>query len=334
MPIPLISTMIWITERFNEYLKIAYLGLDRNRYPGNTNLKQLRKTFRYSSYWLSPPPGETESNWLGHYKDVQSADLGFLVLYAATDVEDPTFTGNSYEQGKADAETAKNIAINEGFPTGTIIYLDIERGGAMTFDKQLPYLTGWLDQMATSPYKAGVYCSGIPDDEGIITAEFIKNSFSDRDITCWVYDDRCPLVGHLPGCQFPKSAPWPHDWNKESIVNVAVWQYAQSPRRVKECADSKDKGSEDFAKDCSNYFSNEGIKDPLGCYCFPPGFEDGSKLDSDGAKMYVDVNTATSPDPSHGRKYTIKKVSPRVSLALVVFLLGIGYWFYKTSKSF
>ena len=36
----------------------AYLGFDRNAYPGDANLKALHQTFSYTGYWLNNPPGE------------------------------------------------------------------------------------------------------------------------------------------------------------------------------------------------------------------------------------------------------------------------------------
>src|SRR6267378_2238263 len=35
----------------------GYIGFDRNDYPGDSNLKILRRTFSYSGYWLNDPPG-------------------------------------------------------------------------------------------------------------------------------------------------------------------------------------------------------------------------------------------------------------------------------------
>ena len=34
----------------------AYLGFDRNVYPGDANLKTLHQTFSYTGYWLNVPP--------------------------------------------------------------------------------------------------------------------------------------------------------------------------------------------------------------------------------------------------------------------------------------
>jgi hypothetical protein len=62
--------------------------------------------------------------------------------------------------------------------------------------------------------------------------------------------------------------------SNSGVAFAEVWQYAQSPRR---------KG---FARMCRNY-------NPDG-NCYPPGIQPASHL-------HVDVNTATSADPSAGR---------------------------------
>ena len=43
----------------------AYLGFDRNDYPGDANLKLLRQTFSYAGFWLNHPPGEATNTWAG-----------------------------------------------------------------------------------------------------------------------------------------------------------------------------------------------------------------------------------------------------------------------------
>src|SRR6267143_5567909 len=50
----------------------AYLGFDRNIYPGDAALPALRKTFVFTSYWLSPPPGEKINTWLGKREFLRS----------------------------------------------------------------------------------------------------------------------------------------------------------------------------------------------------------------------------------------------------------------------
>jgi hypothetical protein len=46
-----------------------YSGFDRNDYPGDATMISLRKTFRYTSYWLNNSP---ESQFLGGEKIIHS----------------------------------------------------------------------------------------------------------------------------------------------------------------------------------------------------------------------------------------------------------------------
>src|SRR5437773_2166909 len=63
----------------------AYLGFDLNDYPGDAALPKLRKTFAFSSYWISPPPGEKTNAWKGKRDLLRSRGFGFLVLYSGRD---------------------------------------------------------------------------------------------------------------------------------------------------------------------------------------------------------------------------------------------------------
>ena len=63
----------------------TYLGFDRNIYPGDGAMTELRKTFSYTSYWLSAPPGEKENTWRGKRDFLRSKGFGFLVLYRGRD---------------------------------------------------------------------------------------------------------------------------------------------------------------------------------------------------------------------------------------------------------
>src|SRR5579862_640664 len=58
----------------------AYLGFDRNDYPGDAALATLRKSFSFSGYWLNAPPGERTSDWNGKREILNANGFGFLVL--------------------------------------------------------------------------------------------------------------------------------------------------------------------------------------------------------------------------------------------------------------
>ena len=58
----------------------GYLGLDRNDYPGDKVMGQLRKQFSFTGYWLTPPPEEKSNSWIGKHKVLEAQGYGFLLI--------------------------------------------------------------------------------------------------------------------------------------------------------------------------------------------------------------------------------------------------------------
>ena len=263
----------------------SYLGFDRNSYPGDANLAALRQTFSFTGYWLNNPPGEKTNTWAGHRAAVESAGFGFLVLFNGRLYAELKTVAEATRLGQSDAEAAVSAARREGFPRATIIFLDQEQGGRM-LPEQKAYIYAWVDGVTAAGFRAGIYCSGTPapTKDHVVTAEDIreqageptpgepgsagKSARATRDITYWVTNDACPPA---PGCAFPKHPPSPA---QSGVTFIDVWQFAQSPQR------------KDVTRHCTNY-SRDGN-------CYAPGA-------SAAQGLHLDLNTATSADPSHGR---------------------------------
>jgi hypothetical protein len=249
----------------------AYLGFDRNDYPGDASLPALRKTFSFTGYWLNAPPGASSDAWLGKRALLRRRGFGFLVL----------FDGRTYSQlksphqpgvlGANDARAAAESARREGFPANTIIFLDQEEGGRL-LPEQESYVFAWIDGVIAAGFRAGLYCSGMPASEGsgkfVVTADYIRNRAAGREITFFVYGDACPPS---PGCADSEKPPSP---SASGVEFASIWQFAQSPRR------------HEFTARCSSTYASDGN-------CYPPPAETRS--------IFVDLDSATSPDPSHGR---------------------------------
>ncbi len=249
----------------------AYLGFDRNNYPGDQNLKALRQTFSYTGFWLNHPPSATTNTWSGKRRILQSAGFGFLVLFNGRLFNGLKSVSYANKLGQSDAHTAVAAARREGFPARTIIFLDQEQGGRM-LPEQKAYIYAWVDSVTAGGFLAGIYCSGISAQkeggEDIVTADDIRQNAGARNIVYWVTNDACPPS---PGCAFPKRPPI----TAESDIHFAdVWQFAQSPKRP------------DVAASCAAY-------NPDG-NCYPPEI-------SVTQHLHIDVNTATTADPSRGR---------------------------------
>jgi hypothetical protein len=246
----------------------SFLGFDRNEYPGDANLAALHQTFAFSGYWLNDPPGEQSNTWARKRAKLESAGFGFLVLFNGRLYKD--LLHNAAALGQADGKTAAGSAKREGFPARTIIFLDIEQGGRM-LTEQKAYIYAWVDAVTANGFRAGVYCSGIPAQEGkisIVTADDIRQNSDGRAITFFVTKDVCPPS---PGCGFGKTPAA----GESGIIFAEVWQFAQSPKRP------------DFAAECPANYNADGN-------CYPPGVDPALKL-------HVDVETAVSADPSAGR---------------------------------
>jgi Domain of unknown function (DUF1906) len=268
---PRLSIAILILQSVILAQSSSYLGFDRNDYPGDQNLDGLHHTFAFTGYWLNHPPGSAANSWRGKRQTLRSAGFGFLVLFNGRLFSELRNSANPRGLGNSDSQAAIVAAQREGFPAETIIFLDQEEGGRLLAE-QRAYLHGWVDGINSSRFRAGVYCSGIAAREAggasLITADDIRQNAGGRRIIYFVTNDVCPPS---PGCAFPKPAPRP---DPNGISFAEVWQFAQSPKRP------------DFASACSNYHSDGN--------CYPPG------LPKNG-KVHVDVDVATTPDPSHGR---------------------------------
>jgi Domain of unknown function (DUF1906) len=255
--------------------RTGYLGFDRNDYPGDANLNILHQTFSYSGYWLNAPPGARTNSWKGKRKTLESAGYGFLVLFnGRTFAEIKASAGSASQLGRADAARAIASAHAEGFPSHTIIFLDQEQGGRLLAE-QRAYLHAWIDGVNAASFGAGVYCSGIAAQEApgvsVITAEDIRKNAEGRSLKYWVVNDSCPPS---PGCTVIARNRSPES---SGIDFAEVWQFSQSPKRA------------DFARGCP---ANDNYDKDTNCY--PPGI-------SPAQRLYVDLDVATSDDPSNGR---------------------------------
>ncbi len=247
----------------------AYLGFDLNIFPGKDALPVLRKTFSFSSYWLSPPPGEKTNNWLGQRELLRAQGFGFLLLYRGPLSRELKNKAAAAQKGTLDARNAVSVAKSEGFPVQAIIFLDIEEGGRLPATYHA-YLHAWAGGLAEAGYRAGAYCSGMPvkeePDATITTADDIRAHAPSADFVYFIFNDACPPS---PGCTYPQNPPSPATGG---ISYASVWQYAQTPRR------------KEFTAHCPPGYHTDGN-------CYAPN--------DTAHAWFLDVDTANSPDPSN-----------------------------------
>lgn len=252
----------------------AYLGMDRNDYPGDTEMAVLHKTFAFTGYWLNNPPGANHNTWQGKRRALQAMGYGFLLLFNGPEYAQLKASGNPARVGANDAATALQSAQREGFPKRAIIFLDQEQGGRM-LSEQRAYIHAWVDGVVRAGYRAGIYCSGIPFRESaavsVVTASDIREHEGGREIHFFISNDRCPPS---PGCVFPRTPPGPAG---SGVEFADAWQFAQSPRRA------------DMTAACRQTYAQDGN-------CYPPGMAPSSGV-------HADIDTADSADPSQARTH-------------------------------
>jgi hypothetical protein len=249
----------------------TYLGFDSNEYPGDENLVELRKTFAFVGYWLTPPPGAKTNPWEGKRHVVSAQGFGFLLLFNGRLEAELKQAQSARVLGEKDALGTAYAAWLEGFPPGSVIFLDQEEGGRLT-QPQMDYVQGWISGIAKRGFVAGVYCSGIAVKDGkemITTAEDIRAHANGVTVKFFVYNDACPPS---PGCAY--KAPSPADSGTEF---ADVWQFAQSPRR------------KEYTSRCAATYSKDGN-------CHPAA---GANAAVGGALL--DLDSATTADPSQAR---------------------------------
>ena len=254
----------------------AYLGFDVNEYPGDAALPLLKQTFVFAGFWLNVPPGAKSNNWMGKRAEFAKNGFGFLVLFNGRLERELTSPAQAGELAVTDGKSATAAAQREGFPAGTIIFLDQEEGGRL-LPTQMAYVLQWADTVTANGFRAGIYCSGIPAKEGkatIVTANDIHDHEDGRKITYFVYNDACPPS---PGCA-TKNPPSPAN---SAISFASIWQYAQSPRR------------HEFTKSCSATYNADGN-------CYSPA-NAATSTSKQNPGIFLDLDSATSSDPSNGR---------------------------------
>ena len=252
----------------------GYRGFDRNDYPGDATMAGLRNTFAFTGYWLTNPPGENANSWLGKRALLRQQGWGFLVL-ANGRLDKEILKARKHgttpaEFARQDATTAVAAARSEGFPAHTILFLDQEEGGIL-LPEQATYLLAWTEAVAASGYRPGAYASGQPVPDGphktITTIADIRSHIkADHLHPIAIFDaqDTCPPS---PGCTVHAE---PLATSGE--LDLTVWQYAQSPRRP------------ELTSSCANTYAADGN-------CYAPGFP----------TTFLDMDLASSADPSHGR---------------------------------
>ncbi|MGH7483511.1 MAG: glycoside hydrolase domain-containing protein [Longimicrobiales bacterium] len=132
-------------------------GFDTREYPGEDAMRAWADASPYE--WVGfylPAPCYTGTSWIGQRDALRASGWGLAVLFVGEqdwsgEAEAPTpglgqrctRSNLTAAQGREDAMEAGRTAALEGFPTGTAIFLDVERVASVS-DPLAAYVRGWV----------------------------------------------------------------------------------------------------------------------------------------------------------------------------------------------
>lgn len=135
-------------------------GFDLGRYPGDAALQAWRGAAPYEwvGYYL-PAPCHRDASWSGKRAALQAMGYGFAVIYVGQQqFEGDTATAApgapiicsrtllTAERGRTDGADAIARTAAEGFPTGTAVFLDVERVSTLT-PEMSAYVGAWTNEL-------------------------------------------------------------------------------------------------------------------------------------------------------------------------------------------
>lgn len=196
------------------------------------------------------PGWKPEMSWKGRWRTL--ADMGWRPIpiyyglqFAPENNPSPRTTEDMSRmkpgQGTLHGAQAVRIAAGEDLPDGAILFLDIEDGTNLdakvlgptdtaNLAKFNTYIHEWLNEVATSEYRPGVYCGPL-----------VAPSLGRSDVAYWVHNLACKPS---KGCTVEQIPP-PEECG---FAAARVWQYAQSTS----------KGLPEGAGGCGNYDESTG----------------------------------------------------------------------------
>ena len=139
---------------------MAVNGFDCYSYPGNDRVAWLRLhgQFRVTGFYLSHSPTKLDKTW---NKDVRAslaaAGWGFLPTYVGLQRGN---SGLNSANGKAHGQAAAGLMAAVGFPTSSVVYLDLE-DGTKPSGEYANYITAWIAAVRDKAFTPGIYCSHV-----------------------------------------------------------------------------------------------------------------------------------------------------------------------------
>jgi hypothetical protein len=131
----------------------AFAGFDSSAYPGDSIMKWLRTNTNlvWCGYYFGKTPSHTGT-------DLQGLNWGLAPLYVGQELIGPGSHHTDGAHGAVDGKDAAQFMSDEGFASGSAVYLDLENGLPFP-QKQKDYVKNWCGAVQQAGFTSGVYCS-------------------------------------------------------------------------------------------------------------------------------------------------------------------------------
>jgi hypothetical protein len=133
-------------------------GFDCYSYPGDAAVAWLRQhgQFRVLGFYLSHSPSKLDKTWTKGLRQTLAADgWGFFPTYVGLQEGS---AGLNSTNGDSHGQAAAGLMADAGFPTSSVVYLDLEEGDIPT-GGYAAYVTAWVSAVTRENFTPGVYCS-------------------------------------------------------------------------------------------------------------------------------------------------------------------------------
>src|SRR5438270_630427 len=134
----------------------GHAGFDRSEFPGPAKMKWLKENtnLEWCGYYLGPSPSHPGTSWMGHRAAITKQGWGVAPLYVGQQVTGKGSHHPSQHQGQIDGQETVQLMTQEGFPTGTCVYLDLENG--LPFPQPLrDYVLSWAQFVQSQNFQPG-----------------------------------------------------------------------------------------------------------------------------------------------------------------------------------
>lgn len=181
-------------------------GFDTRVYPGDATMARWKAAspYRWVGYYL-PAPCQTGTTWVGRRAALSRMGWGLAVVFIGEQDwramppdaarragrESATLPGRprrctganvTAARGAADAAEAERAAAADGFPKGTVLYLDVERVDSVS-TRLTAYVRGWTAALLErGRYRPALYAHGrnAQSLHGVLVKEYARRGIHGR----------------------------------------------------------------------------------------------------------------------------------------------------------